>query len=366
MQQLQAEHMLGNAVAAGDGYVTFNVPDDDKVLDGAGDNMIAHVVVYDNKAHRASAVDAASVLSLKATKKPLSVTLIAGVAGLLVVIVLLIMVLLRGGGGGKKRGGTPPPAPPAPPGYGAPPGGYGGAPGGGYGAPPPGGGGYGASADGGSPMFAVANRAPAGGTEVLGVVGVLGAYAPTGGPMAGVPPPVMQIQCPACGMNTMATPGQTSFCFSCGQPLPGEMAEMAKGGGGGVAPGFRDTAVATSEPSLGGATQPSHPSNPALSNGQNAVKLRGSAGEFTIRPGPEVRVGRDPSACSIFLGEPRVSGVHATLKLEAGRLLVRDETSNNGTWISGERIAPGTWTPLPQGAPLRFGPVEFTVQPEGP
>jgi pSer/pThr/pTyr-binding forkhead associated (FHA) protein len=73
-------------------------------------------------------------------------------------------------------------------------------------------------------------------------------------------------------------------------------------------------------------------------------------------------VGRDPSACSIFLVEPRVSGVHASLKLEDGRLLVRDETSNNGTWVSGARIAPGLWTPLPPGVPLRFGPVEFTVQ----
>ncbi len=128
MQQLQAEHMLGTAVAAGDGYVTFTVPDDDKVLDGTGDNTVARLVVYDNKAHRASAIDDKTVLSLKATKKPLSLPLIAGIAGLLVVIILLVMVLLRGGGGGKKRGGPVPPAAP-PPGYGPPPGGYG--------APPP-------------------------------------------------------------------------------------------------------------------------------------------------------------------------------------------------------------------------------------
>jgi pSer/pThr/pTyr-binding forkhead associated (FHA) protein len=73
-------------------------------------------------------------------------------------------------------------------------------------------------------------------------------------------------------------------------------------------------------------------------------------------------VGRDPAACAIFLGEPRVSGIHATLKFEGGQLLVRDETSNNGTWVSGARIAPGMWTPLTTGTPLRFGPVEFTVQ----
>ena len=132
MQQLQAEHMLGTAVSTGDGYVTFNVPDDDKVLEGTGENTVARLVVYDNKAHRASAIDEKSVLSLKATKKPLSWPLIAGIAGLAVVIVLLVMVLLRGGGG-RKRGGGAPPAPMAP-GYGAPPGG-------GYGAPPPPGGG---------------------------------------------------------------------------------------------------------------------------------------------------------------------------------------------------------------------------------
>ena len=64
----------------------------------------------------------------------------------------------------------------------------------------------------------------------------------------------------------------------------------------------------------------------------------------------------------IYLSEPRISGVHATLKLEGGQLLVRDETSNNGTWIAGSRLAPGAWTQVPPGAPLRFGPVEFEVE----
>ena len=81
-----------------------------------------------------------------------------------------------------------------------------------------------------------------------------------------------------------------------------------------------------------------------------------------VRSGSEVRVGRDPSQCPIVLEEPRVSGVHATLKFEGGSLLVRDETSNNGTWVSGARIAPGAWTPVPPGMPVRFGPIEFNVQ----
>jgi pSer/pThr/pTyr-binding forkhead associated (FHA) protein len=108
------------------------------------------------------------------------------------------------------------------------------------------------------------------------------------------------------------------------------------------------------------------PPNPyGAAAGASAASLRGAAGQFTVRPGSEVRVGRDPAQCPIYLSEPRVSGVHATLKLEAGQLLVRDETSNNGTWISGSRLAPGAWTQVPAGAPLRFGPIEFEVQLEG-
>jgi hypothetical protein len=314
MQQLQAQHMLGTAVAAGDGYVTFNVPDDDKVLEGTGDATVARVVLYDNKAHRASAVDEKTVLTLKATKKPLSWPLIAGIAGLIVVIVLLVMVLLRGGGGGRRRGGGTPPAPVGPPGYGASPGGYG--------APQPPAGGYGmypladplaataAAPHGGAPtprpLFAMA--APAAQSPALSNQDALGAR------------PVVEVRCPACGMSTMAIPGQPSVCFSCGQPLP------------------------------------AHGGAPA------AATIRGMAGQFTIRSGAEVRVGRDPAQCPILLGEPRVSGVHATLRFDGGQLLVRDETSNNGTWVSGARIVPGSWTPIPTGAPVRFGPVEFTVQ----
>jgi pSer/pThr/pTyr-binding forkhead associated (FHA) protein len=57
-----------------------------------------------------------------------------------------------------------------------------------------------------------------------------------------------------------------------------------------------------------------------------------------------------------------VSGVHSTLKFESACLWVRDEQSNNGTFVAGERIAPGAWIPVPPGRPLRFGPVEFDVR----
>ena len=348
MQQLQAQHMLGTATAAGDGYVTLNVPDDDKVLEGSGDNIVAHVVIYDNKAHRASAIDEKTVLTLKATKKPLSWPLIAGIAGLLVVIVLLVMVLLRGGGGGRRRGGTPP-APAVPPGYGMPPGGYG--------APPPPGHGMVGFAD---PLAATA--------AVPVALAQSSPYAPAAPPPAPSPAlqdpmfgamPIVEVRCPACGMSTMATAGQPSVCFSCGQPLPADLA--TRGGGGAVnASTFRRTGPMNAQPpQLGwqqGANLPGGPGAPS------AATIRGAAGQFTIRSGAEVRVGRDPAQCPILLGEPRVSGVHATLKFDGGLLMVRDETSNNGTWVSGSRIMPGAWTPVPVGTPLRFGPVEFSVQ----
>ena len=92
------------------------------------------------------------------------------------------------------------------------------------------------------------------------------------------------------------------------------------------------------------------------------ANLSGSAGIFPIGLGREVRLGRDPGTCEIVLNEPRVSGTHATLKIDGGQLFVRDEGSNNGTFVTGGRIQPHVWTPLSQGSTLKFGPIEFTVQ----
>ena len=157
-------------------------------------------------------------------------------------------------------------------------------------------------------------------------------------------------------MLTMATPGQPSVCFSCGQPLPRDLPAAAP-----------EPAAAGAFPLTGGmpsALQP--PPNPYGAAAEPAfATILGAAGQFAIRGGVEVRVGRDPAQCPITLTEPRVSGVHATLKFEAGQLLVRDEASNNGTYVGGGRIAQNTWTPVPAGGTLRFGPVEFTVRYDG-
>ncbi len=105
---------------------------------------------------------------------------------------------------------------------------------------------------------------------------------------------------------------------------------------------------------------PTPPPNPYASAG--SAVLAGASGTYTVRSGGDVLVGRDPAQCAIHLTEPRVSAVHARLKLEGGQLMVRDEASNNGVCVAGQRIPPGAWTPVPSGTALRFGPVEFAVR----
>jgi pSer/pThr/pTyr-binding forkhead associated (FHA) protein len=90
--------------------------------------------------------------------------------------------------------------------------------------------------------------------------------------------------------------------------------------------------------------------------------LNGTAGTYAVSPNIEMNVGRDAAKCHITLIEPRVSAVHATLKLDGGQLYVRDENSNNGTFVDGHRLAPGVWTVAPAGTALRFGPVEFGIR----
>ena len=90
--------------------------------------------------------------------------------------------------------------------------------------------------------------------------------------------------------------------------------------------------------------------------------LQGAPGTYTLLNGQELKAGRDPNQCGIVIHEPRISGVHATLKLENGQLLVRDENSNNGTLINNVRLTPAVWSPVPSGSLLRLGPVELSVR----
>lgn len=101
---------------------------------------------------------------------------------------------------------------------------------------------------------------------------------------------------------------------------------------------------------------------PAPAGPLTSALLSGAAGTFTILNGQELKAGRDAAQCGIVLNEPRVSGVHATLKLESGQLLIRDENSNNGTLVNNVRLSAGVWSPIPSGSLLRLGPIELSVQ----
>jgi len=94
----------------------------------------------------------------------------------------------------------------------------------------------------------------------------------------------------------------------------------------------------------------------------NQASLHGTPGVYPVAAGREVKIGRDPGLCDICLTEPRISGIHATVKFEAGQLLVRDEGSNNGTFVAGAKIQSYSWLPVPPGQAVKFGPIEFTVR----
>ncbi|NRA32189.1 MAG: FHA domain-containing protein [Polyangiaceae bacterium] len=218
-QQLIAMGMRGKVIEATDTFVEYEIPDNDKLIHGSGDNGVARVVIYDNRAHRTSGVTAENILQVKATTAPLPLLLILGGLLGLIVVALLVVVVFRGG---KK------------------------------------------------PAAAAATPAPI---------------------HAGVPAPVA------------------------------------------AAPANASTAT-----------------------------LQGSTGMFTVMLGGDIRAGRDSAQCGILLNAPSVSGVHATLRIENGQLMVRDEGSNNGTFVGGARIAAGTWSLVPHGSVVKFGPVEFSVQ----
>jgi hypothetical protein len=360
-QQLIAMGMKGVTLEANDGYALFQAPKNDKILHGSGKQAVVRLIVFDNNALRTSGVTADRIIELPGATAPFPILWVLGGLFGLVILLLLIVLIFKSGG---KRRSAPLPAPVVagpmpgygpPGGYGPPPGGHGPPPGApapaGYVPPAPGGGpppgGYGASPAGFAPPAMGQAGYPPGnppGTALSPAVQVAGgviqggpgaAPAALGPAAAGVaqasplaPPPV------AAGVNAefmYGSPGQS--------PHYGPTGEMA-------------------------AQHPMAPPNPYAPAPVNPVRavLQGAAGTFTVPVGSEMRMGRDGGQCPILLTEPRVSAVHATAKLDGGQLLVRDEKSNNGTLLNGNRLNPGVWTPVPNGSLLRIGPVEFSVR----
>jgi len=96
-KKLVSQNLVGKAVAAGDSYVEFEIPDTTKFLSGKGKTKTARLIVYDTKAKRSSAFTRDKVLELPAEEAPLNLLLIAGAVFGGVVIVLLLASLLMGG-----------------------------------------------------------------------------------------------------------------------------------------------------------------------------------------------------------------------------------------------------------------------------
>jgi hypothetical protein len=314
-QQLIASGLRGRAIQSSDRDVVFEAPDQDKILTGSGSSMVTRLVVYDNKAQRMSGVTATSILALHAQERALPWLWIVGGAFGVVVLLLLLVIMLRSG---KKRPAGPAPQPMI---AGAPPFGAQG----GYGAPPPQP--YGAA---GNPGF--------------------------GPPQPYVPPPAQPYGPPA----GYAPAGPAVPAFGAPGPLapagaPG--ADFMYGGQQGAQYG-----LTMAQPEVAPPPPDPYGAPPAPAGVPSVAVLSGPSGTYTISAGTELALGRDGNRCQIVLNEPRISGFHATLRLDTGQLFVRDEQSNNGTFLDGQRLAPNVWTPAPPGSALRFGPVEFGVR----
>jgi ABC transport system ATP-binding/permease protein len=77
---------------------------------------------------------------------------------------------------------------------------------------------------------------------------------------------------------------------------------------------------------------------PAVSSGAApALVVQAQGAESTLQAGPSYRVGRDPQA-DLVVDEPRVSWLHAILRLEHDRWLLEDAGSTNGTFVGGQRV----------------------------
>ena len=303
-QQLIEMGMKGKAIEATDTYVEFEAPDKDKLLHGSGSQATVQLVIYDNKAHRMSGATTDSILQLKGASRPFPTEWVLGGALGLLVIALILVVVLRGGSSKKRRPAAAPSAPVVA----------------GYGAPM-------------QPVVAV-NPAPQ----------------PVAHPAAAAVSPAPQpVALPAAAAVSPAPQPVALSAAAAVSPAPQPVALPAAAA---VNPDFMY--------GPGGAPAPTVSATGPVGTAQR-VTLQGTLGTFTVVAGTESRVGRDGSRCEIILTEPRVSSLHASVKLENGMFYVRDENSNNGTTINGTRAAAGQWTPVTNGSLLRFGSVEMSV-----
>ena len=84
------------------------------------------------------------------------------------------------------------------------------------------------------------------------------------------------------------------------------------------------------------------------------IKGKYSGGEFSIREGQKLSIGRDISS-DVAIVDSKVSRNHASITARDGKLFIEDHNSTNGTYVNGEKLSPSTETELKIGTTFSVG-----------
>jgi len=79
-----------------------------------------------------------------------------------------------------------------------------------------------------------------------------------------------------------------------------------------------------------------------------------SGGEFSIREGQKLSIGRDISS-DVAIVDSKVSRNHASITARGGKLFIEDHNSTNGTYVNGEKLSPATETEIRPGSKFSVG-----------
>ncbi|HDT11682.1 MAG TPA: FHA domain-containing protein [bacterium] len=84
------------------------------------------------------------------------------------------------------------------------------------------------------------------------------------------------------------------------------------------------------------------------------IKGKYSGGEFSVRDGQKLSIGRDISS-DVAIVDSKVSRHHAVITCKKGKVFIEDSNSTNGTFINEERINPETPFELSEGMEISIG-----------
>ena len=84
------------------------------------------------------------------------------------------------------------------------------------------------------------------------------------------------------------------------------------------------------------------------------IKGKYTGGEFSIREGQKLSIGRDISS-DVAIVDSKVSRNHASITARDGKLFIEDHNSTNGTYVNGEKLSPSTETELETGSSFSVG-----------